>query len=143
MTTIAYRDGVLAADSQTTYGKSAEQTFGKIACKGTVLAGAVGCSALCQKFLDWFRSGMLGCAPSMSSGEDADATGIIIHGPEHVLLLNKTGWERRRAAFYAIGSGGEVATGAMAMGADARQAVEIAALHDVYTGGPISVLSVR
>lgn len=143
MTTIAYRDGVLAADSQTTYGASTERTFGKTVRRGAVLAGASGSSAICQRFLDWFRAGMSGDPPAMSSGDDHDATGIIVHGPHHILLLNKVGWERRRAEFYAIGSGGEIATGAMAMGASAERAVEIATQHDAYTGGPITVLSVR
>ena len=45
--------------------------------------------------------------------------------------------------FMAAGSGNEIALGAMAMGATAEQAVEIAARFDVYTGGKIETLSLR
>ena len=41
-------------------------------------------------------------------------------------------------AFTALGSGFEIALGAMAFGASARQAVELAAQFDVYTGGKIT-----
>ena len=36
--------------------------------------------------------------------------------------------------FWAVGSGEEYALGAMAMGASAAQAVEVASQFDVYTG---------
>jgi ATP-dependent protease HslVU (ClpYQ) peptidase subunit len=39
--------------------------------------------------------------------------------------------------FIAIGSGGDLAMGAMGAGATARQAVEIAARFDCFTGGKI------
>lgn len=41
----------------------------------------------------------------------------------------------------AIGSGGEVATGAMLMGASSREAVKIASKIDIYTGGKIKTVN--
>lgn len=42
--------------------------------------------------------------------------------------------------YFAIGSGSDYAQGAMAMGASAEQAVEIAARFDVWSGAPIITL---
>ena len=44
---------------------------------------------------------------------------------------------RIRAKFLAIGSGAAVALGAMAAGADAKQAVRIACQFDAHTKGPV------
>ena len=46
------------------------------------------------------------------------------------------------ADFYAIGSGNELALGAMAAGADARRAVEIAIMLDTSSGGEIHTMNV-
>lgn len=45
--------------------------------------------------------------------------------------------------FFAVGSGAEIAIGAMAMGASAEQAVKIAAMYDTQTGGKVTVLSLE
>lgn len=46
------------------------------------------------------------------------------------------------AAFFAIGSGWQLALGAMQMGATAEQAVEVAIMHDENCGGQIDVIRV-
>jgi ATP-dependent protease HslVU (ClpYQ) peptidase subunit len=46
-----------------------------------------------------------------------------------------------REDFIALGSGDEVATGAMAAGASPREAVEIACKYNIWTGGPVVSVS--
>jgi len=66
MTIIAYRDGVLAADTQATQGESHRgASITKIAKRGTVLAAAAGAMPGALRFLDWFRSGMPGDTPDL------------------------------------------------------------------------------
>ena len=45
--------------------------------------------------------------------------------------------------FMAWGSGRDLAMGAMAMGADAKRAVEIASMYNVYCGGGVDVFDLR
>lgn len=57
--------------------------------------------------------------------------------------LTKGGVASFEAPFYADGSGGEYAMGAMAMGANARQAVQVACRFDLASGDGIDTLTLR
>lgn len=139
MTTIAYRDGVLAADTLNTSGTYRDGYVTKIVKKGRILAGASGCGIMTRRFLDWVRAGMPGDAPAMVNGEDK-AYGHIFMPDGTRLTLWPNGWATDRQAFWADGSGWEFAKGAMAMGASAEQAIGIAVQHDTKSGGEIVVL---
>lgn len=140
MTTIAYRDGVLAADTLACWGTNRDGFATKIVKRGPVLAGASGSLSACQAFLDWFRGGLRGDPPAMPDGE-ASSFGLIITPADDVLVWGPRGWERTRNPTVAMGSGGEFATGAMTMGATAEEAVRVAMIHDTKTGGNVTVLS--
>lgn len=149
MTIIAYRDGVIAADSRCTYeGEAAgtqvfkcEKLFRKtvptldrtdqeeviLATQGETFSGMV--------FVDWFGTGK-------------DMPELLVHGEADftVLILRKDGlyevdrWCRPIKVleeFYAVGSGSKAAMGAMHMGASAARAVEIACRIDPYCAPPI------
>lgn len=138
MTTVAYRDGIIAGDSQVTSGDVDVGRAVKIERKGSVVVGVAGCLAFCQGFLDWFRGGMKGDPPIMRK-DDSRAEAIVVYGG-HVLSRDNDGWDRLRAPYYAIGSGRQFAMGAMAAGASAEGAVRCAIKHDVYSGGEVIIL---
>lgn len=142
MTTIAYRDGVIAADTLACSGNLADLFVAKIAARAGVLAGATGTSAMCMAFRDWFRRGMVGDPPSPVNPADKDDgyTGVIFPGANVVLMWNDAGWLKAEAPYYAAGSGREIALGALAVGASAEEAVRAASRHDTHTGGEITVL---
>ncbi|WP_374387103.1 hypothetical protein [Brevundimonas sp.] len=139
MTTIAYRDGVLAADTLATWGDSRDGRISKIVKRGPILACAGGAVAGGQRFLDWVRTGMQGDPPESTTG-DGEWYGYIITPDDQFCLWGPRGWERCRGETLTLGSGSEYAKGAMSMGADAVRAVEVAILHDTKSGGPIEVL---
>lgn len=139
MTTVAYKAGCIAADTLATWGSNRDGMFTKVAKRGPFLAGVSGPLAPSQRFLDWFRKGCLGEPEPMSDGDRA-CFGIIITPDDACLTWGPTGWERTRVETYAMGSGSEYATGAMAMGATPEQAVRIAMRFDTKTGGEITVL---
>jgi len=140
MTIIAYRDGVLAADTQATQGESHRgASITKIAKRGTVLAAAAGAMPGALRFLDWFRSGMPGDTPDL--GDDKNAAHGFIYTPGHpILRLTIHGWERYEAEYDAHGCGADYALGAMAMGATAEEAVRATLKHECLSGGEITVL---
>lgn len=151
MTTIAYRDGILAADSQTTVNTEAggsrkhrcEKLYRKTIKQGRksfdVIIATAGESSPSLLFVEWYGSG--DPMPKMLETHGGDFTCLILapHGLYEVDMMCCP--ERVLDRFYAIGSGSKAALGAMHMGASARQAVEIASKIDPYTGGPITTMT--
>jgi len=136
MTTIAYRNGILAADKQA--------TDGGIICKCTKLftsnghaIGVSGTLAFGIAFVKWFQGTRTSDCP--------------LDEHTYALVMNlKTGeceeWEQPgigipvEAEFEAIGNGAGLAMGAMEMGADARKAVEVASKWSAYSGFGVQVI---
>lgn len=141
MTTIAYRDGVLAADSLVTLGSTkVHGSYQKIRRIGEYLVGTAGSVASCQAFVDWLRSG--------------DDSHPPPKGEYNALIVDPRGRVReiengsvlpvpRGAKFFAIGSGSPYALAAMYAGATAIDAVKIAAKIDTSTGLPVKTLKVK
>lgn len=136
MTTIAWDGKILAADSLATCGTLRSKVVKIVrSASGFLCAGAGEFSAVVP-WLRWVEGGLV---PDDRPGElGSKATVIIVDprgrahtlegAPVRVPVLDK---------FWALGTGAELAMGAMAMGADAAQAVRIAAKFDVHTGGRV------
>lgn len=134
MTTIAYRDGVMAADTLA--------SSDGIPCRCTKLfrlddgrvVGFAGNVEASRLFLEWLRIG--GNKPSLTDADRKSFHALVMHPDGHV-----DEWETDRVGvtledpFYAIGSGRMAALAAMHMGANAVEAIEIARLCDINTGG--------
>jgi hypothetical protein len=143
VTTIAYKDGVLAADTLSTRNGAREGVAIKIFRRGDLLAGASGCSARCKYFRDWFVDGCKGDCPPMGDLEKNWAEGFIIMADGRLVTFGPTAsWAE--AGMYsdmnAWGSGADFARGAMTAGASAEEAVRIAMHWDTNSGGDITVL---
>lgn len=138
MTTVAYRDGVLCSDSSSNYNGLRWASVPKIgrAPDGT-MGGASGDSGMCDEFRRWIEAGASADLPSLPPEQ---VTAFIVR-PDGTMA----GWDGREmyqisGAFIAVGSGAAVAMGAMAAGASARRAVEIAIALDSGSAGPIQEL---
>lgn len=147
MSTIAYRDGVLAADSQVTDRGSrvgATTKCGEL--PGGHRWAFVGNLQLMWTFAKWCERALASTeeapwdtnAPTWTDGNDA--IGILIFPDGKVSEYEGRGWLRTDAEFFAWGSGRNIALGAMAAGRSAAEAVEIACGIDIYTSGPVTVL---
>lgn len=142
MTTIACRNGILAAD---TACKRYEMrgTQSKIIRTDEWIIGGAGSVVDVDMLVDWF----------INNRKPTELPKFVCYGDERpnaaLLALRNDGtlwfgnhWgqaDMLRDPFWAIGSGAEAAMAAMHMGADARRAVEIAALVDPQTGGAVEV----
>lgn len=141
MTTIVYRDGVLASDSLATIGETkVHGRYQKIRRIGDYLVGTAGSVADGQTFVNWLKHG---------SEEDPPPNGSY-----SALIIDPRGRVReiengsvlpvpRGAKFFAIGSGAPYALAAMYAGATAAEAVKIAAKIDTSTGLPVKVLKIK
>ena len=141
MTTIAYRDGIIAADSRTTWNGGHLGDVTKIAKNGKILAGSAGSASQCKLFLDWVLSGMMGDQPKLVA-DDYELDAFVALPDGKIVFFNGQSSFPLKARFYACGSGYQYALGAMSMGATAEEAVRIAAQHDTKTGGEIQTLTV-
>lgn len=144
MTTITYKDGILAADSRITSGTFIiTDDFTKIhkivdsMTNKTTLCGFCGNASDWEKFLDW--------------DEETDDPlildnfcAIIIHDDGEITEYESTEEDKTlnrldlgKLPFYAIGSGREIAIGAMASGKSAIESIEVTKHFDSTTGGVI------
>lgn len=150
MTTIAYRDGKIAADSLLTYitesGGARKFRCAKLFKKkvGTeqreVIIATAGESAPALVFVDWYGSGA--DIPETLLYHECDFTCLIIESDGKLYEADKfCRPDEVLEPFYAIGSGSKEALAAMHCGKSAAEAVEIAAKVDLYTGGEIRVMS--
>lgn len=151
MTTIAYRNGVMAADSQTstdTEGGGARyfkcvKLYRKFAGQpNEAILGTAGETFSGLVFVDWYGTGK--DAPENLIHGDADFTVIVLTRVDgkHVLTeFDK--WCRGDEIiepFYAVGSGAKGALVAMHCGKSAQCAVEITCLVDTYSRLPVHTM---
>lgn len=140
MTTIAYKDGVIAYDSRTSAGSvitndNAEKHYERDGIHFFM------CGSLCD--YDAFFSVFSGAKTDYSPDVSCLA---VIDGRVYVCSHDseKGVWKSPidMAQSYAIGSGSEFAWGAMDCGATAAQAIRIAMKRDSGTGGQIRTFEI-
>lgn len=140
MTTIAYRDGMIAADTGMTIGETRLGHMTKIAVSkhGRKLGGAAGSAGYCHAFLMAITEGQdFPAAVEDSQGTDR---GLLIESdkPNDMHIFESGGvFIVRDVPYYALGSGRDIALGAMFQGATAEQAVRAALQHSAWTYGNV------
>ena len=144
MTTICANLEGMAADTLVSYASSFEGKP-KIWHARHSLWGAAGGARYCAEFRLWTLG--KGRRPEIPTGEDADEDAVLevlqLHQKDGLFLwTNNALPERIAESFFAIGSGGAHALGAMAMGATPAQAIAVAAKYDSCTREPINVLPI-
>lgn len=138
MTTIAFDGRTLAADKQTTTGGTPTPTtkvFSAMSPRGERwLYACAGNTAECQEFTRRVKAGQ-----EMRTFTDL---GILAIGPrgEVWICSQDLVWCRQMVKQWAIGSGADFALGAMAAGASAVKAVQIASRLNVNTGLGVDAL---
>lgn len=135
MTCIAYRDGIMAADSEMNIS-GVKSLCTKIAKKNGHLIGMCGenCPPL-DDFLDAFAD--LDEEARKLMKEFNFAALVVTPAGEMQLWDRLMVFEPLKTDFYAIGSGGDVALGAMDMGASATRAVKAACKWSAGVGGRV------
>ncbi|RAK68814.1 peptidase S14 [Phenylobacterium kunshanense] len=143
MTTIAYRDGVLASDSRAYSGDKtpigSKQKIHRLA-DGTLLGvstASIGGDALVRRWVE------AGCPAARNDDLKPDSfTALMVRANGDVFYANNNlEWTGPLdVPFIAAGSGEHYALGAMAMGASAERAVEVACELDVWSAHPIRTL---
>lgn len=139
MTTIAYKDGVIAYDSRmTAYNIVVDDNYNKLFQNNDVSLFYCGDVGDIEDFLRFYfdsevpsrqldcealvvKSGNLHCVDVVSDGNDFRIRKMPLRKDNH----------------YAIGSGTKLSLAAMDMGACSYDAVKLACSRDIYSGGVI------
>lgn len=141
MTTIAYKDGVIAYDGRQTRN---DRIVSDSSPKCQVVDG-----------VSFFLSGaacdekaLIAAYFGTPSPVPIECSGYVVDGGKLLLVANddKTGiWKQELdpSNHGAIGSGAPYALAAMDMGASAEDAVRAAMKRDIYTGGLIRTLTIK
>lgn len=134
MTTLAYRDGVLAADSHgECNGWKIQFNARKVRkLRDGRLVGCCGQPAEAEAYTHWLANDGKGEKPKL-----ANSTVIEVRNDGSVLKHEEGGVCALNERFVAFGSGMGAALGALHMGAGARRAIQIAARVDSGTGGRV------
>lgn len=139
MTTIAYRGGILAADTLIAYTHYTNGTRDKIAECGDYHVAMAGPTYLKSEFEGWVRSGCSASSvPPIIMDNQHEFSAILVapwgaafeFGHGYLIPID--------ADYHAIGSGAQFAMGAMAFGASAEDAIQCAMAHDKATGGHVT-----
>lgn len=148
MTTVAYRAGIIAADTGVTIAEVRVGTVSKIA-RNTHgdLCGVAGTASFAFAFRKWFIAGeKKNDEPEPRKTEEHLDRAFIIRRdqPLSVVILEDGGWHeislQEPHAYFAVGSGKEIAMGAMFRNATAFEAVTACLYHDALTMGEIETL---
>lgn len=139
MTTIAYKDGIIAYDGRITRGNQITyDDFDKCLDRDGVKFVCSGSTADFEGLISAYFGGEV---------SNCSAVALIVAdgGVWHSAVDESTGFWKAALILdkpYALGSGSEHALTAMDMGASAYQAVEMAMKRDSCTGGKIRTLTV-
>lgn len=134
---------ILAADNQVTYGNGVRGKITKIWAKdgiGICVAGSLEFGILLKEYFFRLLDGE-DVSPPDSNDEDCSALGLIMDfnykKPKAYFLSNNCVMHEIEEPFYATGSGGQFALGAIAAGADPIKAIKIAHKFDPGTGSGV------
>lgn len=137
MTTCAWDGKTLAADTRCTAGGFPYAGTKAYRLKDGRLYAASGSAEECESVRIWLESG--GDRPKVEN-----FCGIVIGADCSIWRYeDKLVPFQVETAFHAIGSGRDYAMAALHMGKSAREAVELAMIYDIYTGGPITEIALE
>lgn len=134
MTVIAWDGKTLAGDKQSNFNGIRSRTR-KVY---KVSRGVFGCSGItseCQAYVRWAKN------PVIPAPIFTDINILFIDNDLRVWLSDQSGqWSLLKQPVSAIGSGSELAIGAMLAGATAKEAVRLACRTSIYCGMGIDVV---
>lgn len=142
MTTIASDGRTVAADGQETWGAEVVRLdYQKLRIVNGVVYGITGVAAVLDACIKWHQNGADTKEAPEVKGDNAWT--LLVFGAESVQsYTNTVPYPSVYPYPFAVGSGCDYAMGALLAGVSPRQAVEIAASRNIYTGGLISVVEI-
>jgi len=145
MSVIVYRDGVMAADTRAWAGSHSpigEKMKIRRLADGCLVGVTTSKPGQGEALMDWFAAGCdQDARPDFA--QELNFTMLAVRPDGQAMLFNDDYYPSGPlvAPYFAIGSGSDFAHGALACGASAIQAVQIAIELDTVSGKQVSALS--
>ena len=135
MSVIAWDGKTLAADRQASFGGRVTTSV-KIFKHEDKLIGLIGPHESSCRLYNWILNGMNPVSfPRELESDGAIPIVYVIPRTGHAVKFEDCAYPIVvKDEFWAAGSGGDLALGAMAMGATAEEAVEVASKYNIYCG---------
>lgn len=144
MTVIAWDGKILAADKQSTYGDAARTGTKLFKITDSEIVAFCGGAAMSLKILEWYKNGENKDTWPQEMQDSDDWSQMIVVNNKNIYWYDRLPYQLKlEDPFMAWGRGMEFAIGAMAMGATAIQAVEIASKYCEGCGMGIDYAEVR
>ncbi len=149
MTTIAFRDGILAADSAATWDDGVRSRVVKMwevaskvdPVKGRCLLATAGDLYSALLFKDWLEAGGDPRLHERGVGDSVDFEAVIVHKSGLYSANRFCRITENVEPYWAAGSGCKYALAAMRCGRSAVEAVRVAMDFDPYTAGRINSMT--
>ncbi len=144
MTIIAYKDGVMAADSCIFSAASVKlPNVVKVRKINDYLVGYSGDAPSIPLFFDWVERGMDAARPPFEVTSDRTFHAIVVSEDNKILSFDDdfNPLELYDVEMHATGDSYEFAWGALAAGASAIEAVDLTIEHCAYAGGDVNWIS--
>lgn len=144
MTTIAYKDGIIASDSRATWEDGFTESCQKLfrmrsgPHKSEIVATS-GAASPGMVFVDWYENPKRQ-RPKIQF-EDESFICLVLNWDGLFAVDDHCRLQRISEPFYATASGGNFAMGAMAHGASAEEAVAIACRFSAFSAPPIQTMT--
>lgn len=143
MTTIAYKNGFIAADKLAGFSGMGQRVT-KITKHNGMLIGASGYLAQAATLIEWIKNGMnKEDFPVDQTGDERNCSCMVIKDSKIFLIMTTPVLVELEEDFFAIGSGRDFAISAMHFGKSAKEAVEFASIYDTNTGLGVDVLNIE
>lgn len=140
MTTIAYKDGWIAADSCCTIGNYTSNSKKLYIIPDVGVVGFAGAGNAMFKIADWWLEGCQGDAPTVDNDKGESCIGILVSRKGVFCLFDGIHPMEIDDPWFAIGSGSDFAISALSLGKNPKEAVEHAMQFDVGTGGRVDAI---
>ena len=140
MTTIAYKDGWIAADSCCTIGNYTSNSKKLYIIPDVGVVGFAGAGNAMFKIADWWLDGCQGDAPTVDNDKGESCIGILVSRKGVFCLFDGIHPMEIDDPWFAIGSGSDFAISALSLGKNPKEAVEHAMQFDVGTGGRVDAI---
>jgi ATP-dependent protease HslVU (ClpYQ) peptidase subunit len=141
MTTVAYKEGILASDGRSTYHDTIEcENTQKIFKVENGWIGFAGTLCHFEVLLKHLKDN------SVYIRDDVDIYAIFVNAKRQVFsieIYQNSVHYVRVSDVYAVGSGAMYALGAMAAGATAEQAIKIASKYDIGTNNRVKKVTIK
>lgn len=156
MTTVAYKNGVLAADGRMSLGDMIikEDTV-KVFWVNNHLVGVCGRARAISTFVTWLQKmtdyhivnqevgALVDLVPPTLEDDDGWTALVVTPNKQVLMYEGNTPIEMGIDVPMSIGSGSVFALAAMDAGADAEEAVKVAMKRDVFSGGTVTVVQLE